>query len=154
MTTIELNKKTILIAAGAVVAVVVSAFAIPALFVKEQAPFTLFTEARSACGSEGITVSDGNSTLTIDMMGEDEWSGASFTDVECAIDRATTPSFIKDNIWATNSLAGRQSDTFDVTLGGEGTDYAETVYEVEISWAYHPDNGLDAVLHATEKSEE
>lgn len=103
-----------------------------------SAPFTAFEEALSTCGNpSGVTVADDGTTLTIDMMGETDYDGASVYDVECAIDAAGTPSYIKDNIWATNALAGRQTSTFE----------AEDGKTITVSWAYHPDNGLDAVFH-------
>jgi hypothetical protein len=103
-----------------------------------SAPFTAFEDAKSLCGNpEGVTVADEGTTLTIDMMGEEEFSGATVYDVECIIDAAGTPAYIKDSIWATNALAGRQTDTFETEDGST----------VSVSWSYHPDNGLDAVFH-------
>jgi hypothetical protein len=113
-----------------------------------EAEFTLFADVASRCSADGVTVSDGGTTLTVDMMGETDWSGASVYDVECVISAVEMPTFVKDNIWNTNALAGRQSASFDLTLGGEGTDYAETDFVVDVQWSYHPDNGLDAVFHA------
>lgn len=102
-----------------------------------SAPFTVFEDAVSECGNpQGITLGDDGTTLTIDMMGEAEYTGASYGDVECIVDAVGTPAYIKDNIWATNALAGRQSDTFD---------------NITVSWSYHPDNGLDAVFHYESK---
>lgn len=114
-----------------------------------QAEFTLFADAVKSCGNpDGLTVGDNGATLTIDMMGEQDWSGASIFDVECALDAISLPSYVKDNMYATNALAGRQSDTYITSLGGEGTDFSETDFSVDVSWSYHPDNGIDAVFHA------
>lgn len=114
-----------------------------------EAPFTLFDDTASKCSADGISTSDGGTTLTVDMMGETDWSGASVYDIECVVNAIEMPTFVKDNIWNTNALAGRQSAEFDVTLGGEGTDYSETSFTIDVQWSYHPDNGLDAVFHAT-----
>lgn len=115
-----------------------------------EAPFSLFENAKSSCGNpDGVTVADDGTSLTIDMMGETDWSGASLYDIECVLSAINIPSYVKDNMYATNALAGRQSDSFDVTLGGEGTDYSETTFSVDAQWSYHPDNGLDATFHAT-----
>jgi hypothetical protein len=98
-----------------------------------SAPFTTFEDALSTCGNpSGVTVADEGMTLTIDMMGDEDYSGAGIYDIECVIDAIGVPAYIKDNIWATNALAGRQTDTFE---------------NITVSWAYHPDNGLDAVFH-------
>lgn len=102
-----------------------------------SAPFTTFEDALTTCGHpQGVTVADDGTTLTIDMMGEEEYTGASFTDVECIVDAVGTPAYIKDSIWSTNALAGRQTDTFE---------------DITVSWSYHPDNGLDAVFHYATK---
>ena len=98
-----------------------------------SAPFTTFEDAVSTCGNPaGITVADEGTTLTIDMMGETDYSGADVFDIECVVDAIGTPAYVKDTIWATNALAGRQTETFD---------------GITVSWAYHPDNGLDAIFH-------
>ena len=155
MTTVEvkIDKKLLLIGTGAVAALFVGLIAAPAVvesLAPKPAALDVFESVRSSCGSEGITVSDGGNTLAVDMMGEDEWSGASYNDVECVIGKTQIPSFVKENIWSTNALAGRQTDSYEIVLGGEGTDYAETVFEVEVQWSYHPDNGLDLTFNATE----
>lgn len=150
---INLNKKNLLIGAGAVAVLVAGGFAIPAVLeatAPKPAPFTLFSEARSSCGSEGVEVSDNGLSLSVDMMGEEDWSGAPYTAVDCIIQRTEITSFIEDNIYNTNALAGRQSDTYEIVLGGEGTDWAETVFEIEVQWSYHPDNGLDLTYQAAE----
>lgn len=113
-----------------------------------EAEFTLFSDAATACAADGISLSDGGQTLTVDMMGETDWSGASVYDIDCVVAAVDMPTFVKDNIWNTNALAGRQSATYDVTLGGEGTDFSETTFTIDVQWSYHPDNGLDAVFHA------
>jgi hypothetical protein len=102
-----------------------------------SAPFTVFEDAISTCGNpQGVTLGDDGSTLTIDMMGETDYSGSSYNDVECIVDAVGTPTYIKDNMWATNALSGRQTDTFE---------------NITVSWSYHPDNGLDAVFHYSTK---
>lgn len=107
-----------------------------------SSPFTAFSEAIVTCGNPaGVTLADEGSTITVDMMGEDEFSGAGFYDVECIVEAVGTPAYIKDSIWATNALAGRQSETFE----------AEDGNTISVSWSYHPDNGLDAVFHYSTK---
>lgn len=97
------------------------------------ASFDTFTKAIESCGSpEGITIGDEGKTMTVDMMGEDEWSGASLDDTRCIIKAVGTPDYIIADIESTNSLAGRQDAEF------EG---------ISATWDYHPDNGLDITFH-------
>lgn len=97
------------------------------------ASFDTFTKAVETCGaSDGVTVGDEGKTLVIDMMGETDYSGASLEDTVCLINAVGTPDFIISDIEATNSLAGRQDATFD---------------GIDLTWDYHPDNGLDITFH-------
>lgn len=107
--------------------------AVLALSLTGCAGFSTFQDAQAACGSpDGVRVSDNGTTLTLDMMGEEEWSGANLSDVECIIRQVGVPEYIKNAIWVTRALDGRQTDEFD---------------GITISWSYHPDNGLDLLLH-------
>lgn len=150
---VKLDKKTILLGAGGIVALgglIFGGVALAGALAPKAASFDLFDDVRSSCGSEGIDVTDGGHTLAVDMMGEDDWSGATYDAVECAVSGAEVPSFIKTNMWETTALSGRQSDSYEVVLGGEGTDYAETVFAVEVQWSYHPDSGLGISFNAEE----
>ena len=104
------------------------------------ASFTLFEDVAADCGGAGIDVQDEGTTLTVDMMGEEEYAGASYDEVECIVDGVGTPSYIKDSMWATTALAGRQSDDFKTDDGAV----------IEVSWSYHPDNGMDIVYHKSD----
>lgn len=96
--------------------------------------FDIFQKAYSSCGSpSGIRVSDEGKTITIDGNGEYEYSSASLGDTVCVLDAIATPSYILSNMETTNSLMGRQTESF-----GDN---------IDISWSYHPDNGLDIVIH-------
>jgi hypothetical protein len=95
--------------------------------------FDTFQKAYDTCGApEGITVSDEGKTITINGIGEDDYSGAGLYDTVCVLDAIKTPEYVISNMETTNSLMGRQNATFD---------------EIDISWSYHPDNGLDIVIH-------
>lgn len=96
--------------------------------------FDLFQKAYSSCGSpSGIQVSDGGKTITIDGNGEYEYTGANIADTACVLYAIDTPTYVITNMDTTNSLMGRQTATF-----GD---------KIDISWSYHPDNGLDIVIH-------
>lgn len=97
------------------------------------AGFSTFRNAQEACGSpDGVSVSDNGTTLTVDMMGDEDYSGASLSNVECIVSQVNTPEYIKESMWATRALDGRQQDEFD---------------GVSVSWSYHPDSGIDIVYH-------
>jgi len=78
-------------------------------------------------------VSDEGKSITIDGYGEDDYSGADLYDTVCVLDAIKTPEYVISNMETTNSLMGRQSATF-----GDN---------IDVSWSYHPDNGLDIVIH-------
>lgn len=94
---------------------------------------TVLETARATCapGSAHITVGDGGNTLLIDHQGEDETSGASIDDVVCVLFELGVPDSVVAQMEATRALDGRQSASWD--------GYA-------VSWAYHPDSGLDMIV--------
>jgi hypothetical protein len=95
--------------------------------------FDAFQKAYDTCGAPaGITVSDGGKSLIINGMGEEDYSGSTIYSTACVLGEIGTPSYILSNMETTNSLMGRQSDTFD---------------GIDVSWSYHPDNGLDVVVN-------
>jgi hypothetical protein len=95
--------------------------------------FDTFQKAYESCGTpSGVSVSDNGTTISIDTIGETDYSGASFSDAVCIINALKTPTYIMDNMDTTNSLMGRQTDSFN---------------GIDVSWSYHPDNGLQVVYH-------
>lgn len=95
--------------------------------------FSKFTSAYEACGSpSGVTVSDSGTTLTVDTMGEEDYSGAAMYDLSCVVDELQVPQYIRDNLNATTALMGRQSAEF------EG---------ISMNWSYHPDSGANVTFH-------
>lgn len=94
----------------------------------------VLTEAAEACGVEsavGFFLGDDGRSLTFDMQGEDELSGASATDIYCVFSALDMPASVDSHVGQTTSMDGRQSATWD---------------NIEIQWSYHPDRGLDGVL--------
>jgi hypothetical protein len=97
------------------------------------AGFDKFEKAYGSCGSpDGVEVSDGGKTLSIDTEGDEDYSGASFDDFNCILDAVETPQFVQEQISATSALMGRQTEEFD---------------GIEISWSYHPDTGAKLTMH-------
>ena len=95
--------------------------------------FNTFQEAYELCGSpEGVTVADGGSTITIDGMGEEDYSGTSYGALVCVVTKAGTPDYIYSNIMSTRALDGRQIQEFD---------------GIEVSYSFHPNSGANIVFH-------
>jgi hypothetical protein len=120
-------KKTKIVAAG-----IVSVVAVLGL-TGCAGSFDLFQKAYSSCGTPaGVSVSDNGTTISVDTMGDSEYSGASYSDLVCVIDAVGTPSYINDNIMSVRAIDGRQSDEFN---------------GIVVSYSFHPDNGMDIVFH-------
>lgn len=120
-------KKTKIVAAG-----IVSVVAVLGL-TGCAGSFDLFQKAYSSCGSpSGVSVSDEGKTISVDTIGEEEYSGASYGDLVCIIDAVGTPSYINDGIMSVRAMDGRQTQEFD---------------EIIVSYSYHPDHGMDIVFH-------
>ena len=98
-----------------------------------SAPFTTFQDAQIACAaSSGVSVSDNGTTLSVDMMGETDYTGASYDQVLCIIDAVKTPGYIHDAMMSTTAMDGRQHDTYD---------------GIDVSWSYSTYNGLSVLYH-------
>lgn len=94
----------------------------------------LLTDAVEACGASfarGIDLGDEGRSLTFDMKGEDEPSGADILDIACIFGELDMPSAVMSHIDQTTSMDGRQTETWE---------------NITVSWSYHPDRGLDGVL--------
>lgn len=95
----------------------------------------LLTTALEECdldvASTGFSLGDGGHTLRVDMRGEDDFSGASYSDIDCVLAELEVPESVSAHIGQTTSMDGRQTEEWG---------------DVEFSWSYHPDRGLDGVL--------
>lgn len=96
-----------------------------------QAVLTGAVESCGLEGADGITLGDEGTTLTFDMQGEDDFSGADYFDIACVFAGLDMPSSILSHIDQTTSLDGRQSETWN---------------GMTISWSYHPGRGLDGIV--------
>lgn len=91
---------------------------------------SVLQDARSSC--PGGTVGDGGRSISLDMAGEDLWSGdLTYEDVMCILDELEVPDATLNKMGATTSMDGRVEDSW----GG-----------LDASWKYHPDDGLDVVV--------
>jgi hypothetical protein len=96
---------------------------------------TTLEKISEECGlSAGVRVGDEGKTLSIDMMGEDEYDGATIDDVICVVNSPLLkmPEFVINSIETTRALDGKQNGDWD---------------GFEAEWSYHPDNGLDLMIH-------
>lgn len=117
-------KKTIALVAAGLLAVSLTGCA---------GSFDTFQKAVQNCGaSSGISLSDNNTTLSIDTMGDNDYTGASLADAECLISAVNTPSYIVDNIYNTNAISGRQHDEFN---------------GIEVNYSFSSANGLSLTYH-------
>ncbi len=78
-----------------------------------------------------IDVLDNGKTLSIDGDG-DEDQGAPVKEIACVLYAIPVPSYVISRMDQTRALDGVQREEFDT---------------FNISWSYHPDNGLDIVIH-------
>lgn len=98
--------------------------------------FESAAESCNASNTDGISLGDEGSSITIDTQGEDESSGASFDDAACILNALNVSDSVISQIDDTSAMDGRQ------TASWEG---------VDASWTYHPDNGMKLILTEAEK---
>ncbi|MCG2798986.1 MAG: hypothetical protein L6367_10655 [Cellulomonas sp.] len=99
----------------------------------------VLTDAVRTCGltgSTGIELGDGGASLTFDMKGKDDLSGAHVESINCLFGKLDMPSAVSSHMNQTTSMDGRQTESWG---------------NLTISWSYHPDRGLDGVLTIAEK---
>lgn len=99
---------------------------------------SLLSDAVEACGLTsvtGIRLADEGRSVTFDMKGEDDATGAGIVDIACLFGELDMPSAVMSHIDQTTSMDGRQTETWG---------------DLTISWSYHPRRGLDGVLTVTD----
>lgn len=85
--------------------------------------------AVTLCGDPtGISISDEGRSLIFDAKGEEDLTGASYSDLMCVLAFLELPEYVLDKMTRTTALAGSQSATWNN-------------YQAE--WSYHPDRGMD-----------
>jgi hypothetical protein len=99
----------------------------------DEAKSEFFEDAARRCGLSGVVeIADEGHTMIVDGEGDDFGSGdVSLTDLDCIIDAVDTPASVKELMYSTRSLDGRQSGEWD---------------DISASWGYHPDDGLDLIF--------
>lgn len=87
-----------------------------------------------SCASEYsgyVDVLDNGKTISIDGEGEED-PGSPMKETACVLFAIPVPSYIIERIDKTRALDGMQREEFD---------------GFSISWSYHPNDGLDVVIH-------
>ena len=74
---------------------------------------------------------DGDRTLTVDTMGDEDIFGASYDDYVCVLESLGTPNRITSRMDGTSALDGQQTDSAD------GLTYF---------WKYHPNRGIQLTV--------
>lgn len=96
---------------------------------KEQEALQKLEQAEAACDSSRTSISSDGKSITVDSYGEYDFT--SIADIMIIISTLGLPDSLYDEMCATNALMGRQTESFE---------------NYEVSWSYHPDNGLDAIF--------
>lgn len=79
----------------------------------------------------GTDLGDGDHSLSVDGTGREDSYGITMTQMTCLLDALGAPMHVRERIGMTRALDGQQQATWS---------------GVEMSWTYHPDSGLDAIL--------
>jgi hypothetical protein len=90
--------------------------------------------AVAACNltsSQYATVGDGGKTLTLDGESKTGGDGLTITELVCVLGKLKVSDAVVTQMDSTTALQGRQSASWA---------------DVNASWTYHPDNGLDVIL--------
>lgn len=93
---------------------------------------TRLVDAVNACKIRtGIEVGDEGKTVSIDVWGEEDTTGASYAIQACIIAELDAPTRVIKHIEQTTAMDGRQTESWD---------------GITIDWSYHPDRGSDMVI--------
>lgn len=95
------------------------------------------TRTKSVCdaGDTGTRVADGGKTLIVDGAGEEDGGvGVDNDTLECILVVLDAPESVKEHVYQTRALDGRQQDTWPGFTA---------------SWSYHPDSGVEMILTAS-----
>ena len=104
----------------------------------EAAKLAILGDAVDTCkvaNATGFLLGDGGMTLTFDMKGKDQSTGAAMTDIACVLAELDVPTSVVSHMDQTTSMDGRQSESWE---------------NLEVSWSYHPDRGMDGVITVVE----
>lgn len=95
---------------------------------------TALESAVTACeltDNEYVVVGDGGHAVTLDGASDEGGDGVSVFEEACVLGELKASTAALTQMSSTTSLQGRQSASWS---------------DVNASWTYHPDNGLDLIL--------
>lgn len=96
---------------------------------EKQAVIDLLKEAYDNCSSYDTSLSSDGLSLYVDSEDENDMEG--LTDIISIISTLGLPDSVFDEMCSTTALMGKQT---------------QVCGDYEVSWSYHPDNGLDAIF--------
>jgi hypothetical protein len=126
------NKRTYValgILAGAVVFLALIAVVVTSLGKGE-----VLEDAVAACDLESNSyaqIGDDGDSLLLDMEGEGDSDGLTFSYVMCVLEALEMPDSVENRMGQTTSMDGMQDASWE---------------SIHASWKYHPDDGLDVIL--------
>lgn len=92
---------------------------------------TSFKPAVDTC--HGGNVADGGKTLLVKMSGRDGGAGnAGFAQLDCLLKETGAPGYVSERIGQTRAIDGQVTERWG---------------NVEATWTYHPDSGLNLIMH-------
>lgn len=100
----------------------------------EKVKRSILPSAANACQADSkfAVVGDDDLSLTIDNKGRQDYLGGLSTEtMMCIFDMLHAPSAVTSHMRQTTAMDGRQTETWD---------------NIEVSWSYHPDRGMDSVV--------
>lgn len=92
-----------------------------------------FKRAYDECKSSRTRLSSDGLSITVDSKNQYDYDG--MIDIVSILAVLDLPESLLTEMTSTNALMGRQTQTYN---------------EIEVSWSYHPDNGLDAIFKIVE----
>lgn len=95
----------------------------------KKARLDKFKYAFSQSLSKRTTLSSDGKSIVVDSINKYDTEG--IIDIMKIIDALELPDSLYSEMASTNALMGRQTETFG---------------DIQVSWSYHPDNGLDAIF--------
>ena len=90
-------------------------------------------DAAEMCSSSGTQLSSDKTSITVDST--NKYDSQSLLDIATIIGYLQLPDTLIKEMCSTTALMGRQTKVYG---------------DVEVSWSYHPDNGLDAYFRIIE----
>ncbi len=101
---------------------------------KQKLVASVFPDVVDKCKNLGFGFESDFSYLALDGIGQEDFLGASYSEITCVIDALKMPKADKARWTHTRALDGVQEAAWSSADGS---------YKITASWTYHPDNGCD-----------